>query len=68
LVVDFVKLGLGVGCAVREFIQDEIDSGNLVELPVTVELPKRAIALITLKNTPLKFAAQSFAKMVLGKS
>jgi len=67
LIIDFVKLGLGVGCVVREFVQEEIDKGNLCELRLTEDMPKRAIGLITLKNTPLKFAAQSFAKMVLGK-
>ncbi len=33
LLIEFSKVGLGVGCVVREFVENELTEGTLVELP-----------------------------------
>jgi len=34
LLIEFSKVGLGVGCVVREFVENELTEGTLVELPL----------------------------------
>lgn len=65
LVVEFAKAGLGYGCVIREFVEKELKDGNLFEVPLEEPLPPRSIGLITLKDTPIKFAAQRFADLVI---
>ncbi len=65
LIVEFTKIGMGIGCVTREFVKSELARGELVEVPTTFELPERAIALTTVKGLPLNFAAQKFADSVL---
>ncbi|MDR2046715.1 MAG: LysR family transcriptional regulator [Clostridiales bacterium] len=64
LVVEFAKAGLGIGCVVREFVEDDLREGRLFEIPLKEPLPPRGIGLITLTNTPIKFAAKRFADML----
>ena len=43
LIIEFSKIGLGIGCVIRDFIQEELSEGSLVELPLSVPIPKRTI-------------------------
>lgn len=43
LLIDFVKTGLGAGCSIRQFIQKELDSGQLIELPAPSAMKPRKI-------------------------
>ncbi len=43
LIIEFAKIGLGVGCVIRDFVQDELDAGALIELPLKTPIPKRTI-------------------------
>ena len=43
LLIEFVKIGLGVACVIRELVQKELDSGRLVEIPLAPPIPKRTI-------------------------
>jgi len=65
LIVEFTKMGMGIGCVTKEFIKKELESGELVEVPTTFTLPERYISLVTVKGLPLNFAAQSFVEQVL---
>ncbi|MDR1905684.1 MAG: LysR family transcriptional regulator [Clostridiales bacterium] len=65
LVVEFAKAGLGYGCVIKEFVENDIKEGRLYEVPLIEPLPTRGIGLIKLKNTPIKFAAKRFAEMVI---
>ncbi len=64
LVVEFAKAGLGIAYVTREFIQKELQSGELTMLPDNLDLPPRAIAAVTLKNLPTPFAAGRFLEMI----
>ena len=33
LLIEFSKIGLGIGCVIREFIEKELSDGSLIELP-----------------------------------
>ena len=34
LLIEFSKIGLGIGCVIREFVEKELAEGSLVELPL----------------------------------
>ena len=46
LLIDFAAIGMGVACVVREFIVSYIESGQVIELPLDYEIPKRTIGFI----------------------
>ena len=37
LLIEFAKTGLGIGCVIREFVQEELKDGSLIELPLEVQ-------------------------------
>ena len=43
LLIDFSKVGLGVGCVIREFVEKELEDGSLTELTPPYPLPKRTV-------------------------
>jgi len=43
LLIEFSKIGLGIGCVIREFVRDELQNGSLVEIPPEPPLKKRTI-------------------------
>ncbi len=59
LLIDFATIGMGVACVVREFIASHIESGQVIELPLDVDIPKRIVGFIydehLLSNTGKKF-------------
>jgi DNA-binding transcriptional LysR family regulator len=64
LVVEFAKAGLGVGCVVREFVEDDLREGRLFEIPLKTPLPVRGIGMVKLAGAPIKFAAKRFAATI----
>ena len=64
-VIDFVKLGMGIGIVGREFVANELAEGDLVEVPTTFNLPVRTVAMATNADVPLSFAAGQFLNMVV---
>ena len=43
LLIEFAKIGLGIGCVIKELIQKELDNGILVEIPLEIPIHKRTI-------------------------
>lgn len=56
LIMDFLKIGFGIGYATKEFIQSDLDNKTLYELDVIPKVPKRYIGIVTLKNTIPNFS------------
>lgn len=56
LIMDFLKIGFGIGYATKEFIKDELNNNSLYELEVNPSVPKRFIGIVTLKNTIPNFS------------
>lgn len=46
LIVEFVKEGLGIGFATKQYIQDYLDKGELVEINVNFNIEKRFIKCV----------------------
>jgi DNA-binding transcriptional LysR family regulator len=60
LLVEFAKIELGITVAIKEFIEEELENGSLIALPITPTIPKRNIGVIYHKNMPLSIAAKTF--------
>ena len=43
LLIEFARIGLGIGCVIKEFVQEDLKAGKLVELPLKPALKKRTI-------------------------
>ena len=65
LVVEFIKAGFGVGYVTKEFIKQELENNELYEIKVTPEIPTRELGIITLKNSPLSYAANKFIQIIM---
>lgn len=60
VLIEFAKLGLGITVLIKEFIQEDLNSGNLSELPITPPIPPRAVGIVYHKNFPLSLASKEF--------
>ncbi|MHC1684069.1 MAG: LysR family transcriptional regulator [Clostridiaceae bacterium] len=58
--IEFAKIGMGVTVVVKNFIKDELESGELVEIAVEPKIQKRNIGIVYSKKIPLSIAAQTF--------
>ena len=64
---DFVKRGVGVAILPRLSVQTEINSGELVEVPVNGMKIEKPLRLVCRRETSLSHAAKSFLEIVRGK-
>lgn len=59
LLIDFASIGMGVACVVQEFITSYIENGQVVEIPLDREIPKRSVGFVynsrTLNTTTKRF-------------
>lgn len=61
LLIEFAKIGLGVGCVIKEFVQEELKTGALVQLPMNTPIKKRTIGFAYNPNS-ISTALESFLK------
>lgn len=64
LMIDFAKTGLGVGCVIKEFVQSEIDQGDLVQIPLDIPVKKREVGFSYSKNAFLSDSMQKFLQFI----
>lgn len=43
LLIEFARIGLGIGCVIKEFVKEDLDSGRLVQLALDTPIHKRTI-------------------------
>ena len=51
MLIDFSKIGLGIGCVVKEFVAQELENHTLIELTLPVKPGKRNIGFAYNKTT-----------------
>lgn len=54
LLIEFARIGLGIGCVIREFIKEDLDSGRLVQLKLDTPIHKRTIGFAYHSNRTSK--------------
>ena len=60
LLIEFAKIGLGVACVIRQFVEKELEEGTLVEIPLDSPIRKREIGFAYLENIQQTTAVQEF--------
>ena len=59
LIIEFSKIGMGIGCVIKEFVKDELKQGTLEEIPLHTPLQKRTVGFAVRNdkymNAPLKY-------------
>lgn len=43
LLIEFARIGLGIACVIKEFVQKDLDNGSLIEVPLDVSIRKRTV-------------------------
>lgn len=68
LVIEFAKIGLGIGYATKEYIKDDLKNKTLFEISVSPTIPKRSIGIALKRNSIPNFATQELIKIITKKS
>ncbi len=64
LVVEFTKIGFGVGYATKEYIKDYIKNKELYELKIKEEIPPRYIGIALSKNHLPNFSTKKLIEII----
>lgn len=64
LLIHFAKYDFGIACVIKDFIQDELDKGDLYEVKVIEKIPARNIGVAWVKDVPLSTAAQELISLL----
>ena len=60
LLIEFARIGLGVGCCIRECVSSDLANGTLVRIPLESPIPGRTIGFALSSTLPPSKAVQSF--------
>lgn len=64
LVVEFTKIGFGIGYATKEYIKKELANQDLFELKTIPSLPKRQIGIAYSKHTIPNFSTKKLIEII----
>ncbi len=67
LLIEFSKIGLGIGCVIREFVEQELKAGTLTELPPIHSLAKRTVGFAYNKTAAQSEAVKRFIHFYKGE-
>ncbi|NLG03142.1 MAG: LysR family transcriptional regulator substrate-binding protein, partial [Clostridia bacterium] len=65
LLIDFAKIGLGVACVIKDFVKKELESHELIQVPLKVSIPKRNIGFVLPKTNTSSDATRRFVDFVV---
>ena len=60
LLIESARIGLGIGCCIRECVQGDLDNGTLVQIPLLNPIPQRTIGFALSSTVPPSAATQTF--------
>ncbi len=64
LLVSFAKINLGLTYVIKEFVQSELQTQKLYEIPIQPPIPKRSIGMVHLKNVSFSYAMRGFLDLI----
>lgn len=65
LLIEFAKISLGIACVIREFVKEEICSGQLIEIPMKEPIKSRSVGFAYAKSHAPSKAVMQFLEYVL---
>lgn len=63
LLIEFAKIGLGAACVIREFVREELEKRELVEVPVEIRFAPRQIGFACRKDEQKNPVIQNFLQI-----
>lgn len=60
MLIEFTKIGMGVSCVVKQFVEKEIECGELREIPLNSKINTREVGLAFIKTSRLNTTMQKF--------
>ncbi len=63
--IEFARIGLGIALVIKNFVEEELGGGSLVEIAVTPAIPPRKIGIVVPDNLPLSIAAETFIDFII---
>ena len=67
LLIDFVKVGLGIGCVIRDFVAEDLSNGALMELPSLPPFAERVVGFALRKNAVQSDSVSRFIDFYKGE-
>lgn len=67
LVVEFAKIGLGIGYVTKEYISKELETGELKIIDIKEKIPSRYIGIALSKNHLPNFSVKKLIEIILNK-
>lgn len=64
VLIDLMRMNMGVSLVPREFITKDLESGQLVELKAPIEVPVRQIGLVRSRLAPMPESAARFIELL----
>lgn len=60
LLIEFAKIGMGIACVIRQFVEKELAEGSLIEVPLPISINKREIGFALPENISQNKAVKEF--------
>ncbi len=54
LLIEFAKIGVGVACVIKNFVQEELADGQLQQIPLDIPIHKRDVGFALQKDASAK--------------
>lgn len=67
LLIDLAKIGVGISGVVKEFVLNELEHGELIEIPLNGRIPKRSVCFAIDNGNSFSKSAQIFMDFVREK-
>lgn len=64
LVIEFAKIGIGIGFVAKNYIKKELESNELYEIKTTPSIPKRKILVLTRKDYLPSFSVSKLIEII----
>ena len=68
LVVDFSKIGLGIGYVTKDYIKEELNNHELYEIDLVEKIPSRNISIAISKNNVPNFSTRKLIEIITKKN
>lgn len=63
LLVEFAKIGLGAACVIRNFVEEDIKKGTLVEIPLKKSISRRTVGFAYSSESIYNPSVEKFKKL-----
>lgn len=60
LLIEFARIGVGVACVIKNFVEEDIENGTLIEIPIGIPIPKREVGFAYKESYKPSSSLQAF--------